>query len=103
MGIHNLTALLKKYSPSSIETTSSGSAYCATQLNGTAAAVDGNTTTVGAVKLAGGSANCGPGGDAEVMANAVTKTGSSIMTEETKSGTSSGSAQTLIGVTTAVS
>ena len=72
-------------------------------LNGTAAAVDGNTTTVGAVKLAGGSANCGPGGDAEVMANAVTKTGSSIMTEQTTSGTSSGSAQTLIGVTTAVS
>ena len=72
-------------------------------LNGTATAVDGNGTTVGAVKLAGGSANCGPGADAEIMANTVKKTGSTVNTEETTSGTSSGTAQTLVGVTTAVS
>ena len=72
-------------------------------LNGTATAVDGNSTSIGAVKLAGGSANAGADGSSEVMGNAITKTGSSVFTEETKAGSGSGSAQILVGVTTAVS
>ena len=71
--------------------------------NGSSAMVDGNGTAVTEGDLAGGSAIGGPAGNAEIFANAVTKTGSSIMTEETVAGSSSGSAQCLIGVTTAVS
>ena len=71
--------------------------------NGSSAMVDGNGTAVPEGDLAGGSAIGGPGANAEMFANAVTKTGSSVFTEETTSGSSSGSAQTLVGVTTAVS
>ena len=72
-------------------------------INGSSAMVDGNGTAVTEGDLAGGSAIGGPAGNAEIFANAVTKTGSSIMTEETKTGSSSGTAQVLVGVTTAVS
>ena len=65
--------------------------------------VDGNGTAVTEGDLAGGSAIGGPAGNAEIFGNAITKTGSSVMTEETKTGTSSGTAQVLVGVTTAVS
>jgi hypothetical protein len=71
--------------------------------NGSSAMVDGNGTAVPEGDFAGGSAIGGPAANAEMFANAVTKTGSSVMTEETKAGSSSGSAQILIGVTTAVS
>ena len=71
--------------------------------NGTAAMVDGNGTAVTEGDLAGGSAIGGPDGGTEIFSNTATKTGSSIMTEETVAGSSSGSAQCLIGVTTAVS
>ena len=64
---------------------------------------DGNGTTVTEGDLAGGSAIGGPGGNAEIFSNTANKTGSSDFTEETKAGTSSGSAQILVGVTTAVS
>ena len=71
--------------------------------DGSSAMVDGNGTAVTTADLAGGSATGGPGADAEIFGNAIEKTGSSVMTEETKAGTSSGSAQILVGVTTAVS
>ena len=71
--------------------------------DGTSALVDGNGTTVTEGDLAGGSAIGGPGGNAEIFSNTANKTGSSVFTEETKAGTSSGSAQILVGVTTAVS
>jgi len=71
--------------------------------NGSSAMVDGNGTAVPEGDLAGGSAIGGPAANAEMFANAVTKTGSSVFTEETTAGSSSGSAQTLVGVTTAVS
>ena len=71
--------------------------------NGTAAAVDSNSTAVPVGDLAGGSAIGGPAGSAEIFGNAVFKTGSTVYTEETKAGSSSGSAQILYGVTTAVS
>jgi len=71
--------------------------------DGTSAIVDGNGTTVTEGDLAGASAIGGPGGNAEIFSNTAAKTGSSVMTEETVSGSSSGSAQCLIGVTTAVS
>ena len=70
---------------------------------GTSTMVDSNSTAVTEGDLAGGSAIGGPAGSAEVFGNAVFKTGSTIYTEETKAGSSSGSAQILIGVTTAVS
>ena len=71
--------------------------------NGSSAMVDGNGTAVPEGDMAGGSAIGGVAGNAEIFANAVTKTGSTIMTEVTTAGSSSGSAQTLLGVTTAVS
>ena len=71
--------------------------------NGSSAMVDGNGTAVTEGDLAGGSAIGGPAGNVEVFSNTAAKTGSSIMTEQTVSGSSSGSAQCLIGVTTAVS
>ena len=71
--------------------------------NGSSAMVDSNSTAVTEGDLAGGSAIGGPAGSAELFGNAVFKTGSTIYTEETKAGSSSGSAQILIGVTTAVS
>ena len=72
--------------------------------HGTAAAVDSNTTAVPVGDYAGGSAIGGPAADAEIFGNAVLKTGSTtVYTEETKAGSSSGSAQILYGVTTATS
>jgi len=72
--------------------------------HGTAAAVDSNSTATPVGDLAGGSAVGGPGADAEIFGNAVLKTGSTtVYTEETKAGSSSGSAQILYGVTTATS
>ena len=71
--------------------------------NGSSAMVDGNGTAVPEGDMAGGSAIGGVAGNAEIFANAVTKTGSTVMTEVTTAGSSSGSAQTLVGVTTAVS
>ena len=71
--------------------------------NGSSAMVDGNGTAVPEGDMAGGSAIGGVAGNAEIFGNAVTKTGSTVMTEVTTAGSSSGSAQTLLGVTTAVS
>ena len=71
--------------------------------NGSSALVDGNGTAVTEGDLAGGSAIGGPGGNVEIFSNTAAKTGSSVFTEETVAGSSSGSAQCLIGVTTAVS
>jgi len=81
-----------------------GDADYAMVANGTATIKDAAAVAVTLPVLAGGSATGGPGRDAEVMGNAVYKTGStSVFTEETVAGSSSGSAQCLIGVTTAVS
>ena len=71
--------------------------------HGTAAAVDSNSTATPVGDLAGGSAIGGPAADAEIFGNAIVKTGSTVYTEETKAGSSSGSAQILYGVTTATS
>ena len=71
--------------------------------NGSSALVDGNGTAVTEGDLAGGTPIGGPGGNAEIFSNTAAKTGSSVFTEETVAGSSSGSAQCLIGVTTAVS
>ena len=71
--------------------------------NGSSAMVDGNGTAVPEGDMAGGSAIGGVAGNAEIFSNTAAKTGSTIMTEVTTSGSSSGSAQTLVGVTTAVS
>jgi len=80
-----------------------GDADYAFVAHGTATIKDAAAVAVTAPVLAGGSATGGPGRDAEVMSNTVLKTGSTVYTEETVSGSSSGSAQCLIGVTTAVS
>ena len=80
-----------------------GDADYAFVANGTATIKDAAAVAVTLPVLAGGSATGGPGRDAEVMSNTVLKTGSTVYTEETVSGSSSGSAQCLIGVTTAVS
>ena len=81
-----------------------GDADYAFVANGTATIKDAAAVAVTLPVLAGGSATGGPGRDAEVMGNAIYKTGStSVFTEETTAGSSSGSAQTLVGVTTAVS
>lgn len=80
-----------------------GDADYAFVANGTATIKDAAAVAVTLPVLAGGSATGGPGRDAEVMANAVLKTGGTVYTEETVAGSSSGSAQCLIGVTTAVS
>ena len=72
--------------------------------NGSSAMVDSNGTAVTEGDMAGGSAIGGPAGSAELFGNAVLKTGSTtVYTEETKAGSSSGSAQILYGVTTAES
>ena len=71
--------------------------------NGSSAMVDGNGTAVPEGDMAGATPLGGPGANAELFGNAVTKTGSSVFTEVTTAGSSSGSAQTLVGVTTAVS
>jgi len=71
--------------------------------NGSSALVDGNGTAVPEGDLAGGSAIGGPAADAEVFSNTALKTGGTIYTEQTVCGSSSGEAQCLIGVTTAVS
>ena len=80
-----------------------GDADYAFVAHGTATIKDASAVAVTLPVLAGGSATGGPGRDAEVMSNTALKTGSTIYTEETKAGSSSGSAQILIGVTTAVS
>ena len=80
-----------------------GDADYAMVANGTAAIVDASAVAVTLPVLAGGSATGGPGRDAEVMSNTALKTGGTVYTEETVAGSSSGSAQCLIGVTTAVS
>jgi len=80
-----------------------GDADYALVTNGTATIKDAAAVAVTLPVLAGGSATGGPARDAEVMSNTVLKTGSTVYTEETVSGSSSGSAQCLIGVTTAVS
>ena len=71
--------------------------------NGSSAIVDGSGVTVTEGDLAGGSAIGGVARNAEIFSNTALKTGSAVYTEETVSGSSSGSAQCLIGVTTAVS
>ena len=71
--------------------------------DGSSAMVDGDGTAVTEGDLAGSSAIGGPAGNAEIFSNTAKKTGSTVSTEETKAGTSSGSAQVLVGVTTAVS
>ena len=80
-----------------------GDADYALVTNGTATIKDAAAVAVTAPVLAGGSATGGPARDAEVMSNTALKTGSTVYTEETTSGSSSGDAQTLVGVTTAVS
>ena len=81
-----------------------GDADYAFVANGTATIKDAAAVAVTLPVLAGGSATGGPARNAEVMANAVYKTGStSVYTEATQAGSSSGSAQVLVGVTTAVS
>ena len=80
-----------------------GDADYAFVAHGTATIKDAAAVAVTLPVLAGGSATGGPGRDAEVMSNTVLKTGSTVYTEETVAGSSSGSAQCLIGVTTAVS
>ena len=71
--------------------------------HGTATIKDAAAVAVTLPVLAGGSATGGPGRDAEVMSNTALKTGGTVYTEETVCGSSSGEAQVLIGVTTAVS
>ena len=80
-----------------------GDADYAFVAHGTATIKDAAAVAVTLPVLAGGSATGGPARNAEVMSNTVLKTGSTIYTEQTVSGSSSGSAQCLIGVTTAVS
>ena len=80
-----------------------GDADYAFVAHGTATIKDAAAVAVTLPVLAGGSATGGPARDAEVTSNTVLKTGSTVYTEETVSGSSSGSAQCLIGVTTAVS
>ena len=80
-----------------------GDADYAFVAHGTATIKDAAAVAVTLPVLAGGSATGGPGRDAEVMSNTVLKTGSTVYTEETVAGSSSGSAQCLIGVTTATS
>ena len=71
--------------------------------NGSSAIVDGSGVTVTEGDLAGGSAIGGVGRNTEIFSNTALKTGSTIYTEQTVAGSSSGSAQCLIGVTTATS
>jgi hypothetical protein len=69
---------------------------------------DGTATTKDAAAVAAtignlAAASHGPDASTAVIGNAITKTGSSVMTTTTQAGTSSGSAAILTGVTTAVS
>ena len=80
-----------------------GDADYAFVANGTATIKDAAAVAVTLPVLAGGSATGGPARDAEVMSNTALKTGGTVYTEETVAGSSSGSAQCLIGVTTATS
>ena len=80
-----------------------GDADYAFVAHGTATIKDAAAVAVTLPVLAGGSATGGPARNAEVMSNTVLKTGSTVYTEETVSGSGSGSAQCLIGVTTATS
>ena len=80
-----------------------GDADYAFVAHGTATIKDAAAVAVTLPVLAGGSATGGPARNAEVMANTALKTGSTIYTEETVCGSSSGETQCLIGVTTAVS
>jgi len=80
-----------------------GDADYAFVAHGTATIKDAAAVAVTLPVLAGGSATGGPGRDAEVMSNTALKTGGTVYTEETVAGSTSGSAQCLIGVTTAVS
>ena len=68
--------------------------------DGTAAAVDGNGTTVAVMDAdhAGGSAAAGADGGSAVFGTAIKKTGSTVNTLTTTSGTSSGSREVLTGV-----
>ena len=81
-----------------------GDTEYAISTNGSSAMVDSNGTAVTEGDMAGGSAIGGPAGSAELFGNVVLKTGSTtVYTEETKAGSTSGSAQILYGVTTAES
>ena len=71
--------------------------------NGSSAMVDSNGTAVPEGDMAGATPIGGPAADAEVFSNTALKTGGTVYTEETVCGSSSGEAQVLIGVTTAVS
>ena len=69
---------------------------------------DGTATTKDAAAVAAtignlAAASHGPDAGTAVIGNAITKTGSSVMTTTTQAGTSTGSAAILTGVTTAVS
>ena len=68
--------------------------------DGTSAAVDGNGTTVAVMDAdhAGGSAAAGADGGSAVFGTAIAKTGSTVNTLTTTSGTSSGSREVLTGV-----
>ena len=68
--------------------------------DGTSAAVDGNGTTVAVMDAAhaGGSAAAGADGGSAVFGTAIKKTGSTVNTLTTTSGTSSGSREVLTGV-----
>ena len=80
-----------------------GDADYAFVAHGTATIKDAAAVAVTLPVLAGGSATGGPARDAEVMSNTALKTGGTVYTEETVAGSGSGSAQCLIGVTTATS
>ena len=71
--------------------------------DGTSAIVDANGTTVPEGDMAGATPLGGPGADAELFTTSANKTGSTIKVETAQSGSSSGSASVLTGVTTAVS
>ena len=71
--------------------------------DGTSAIVDANGTTVPEGDMAGATPLGGPGADAELFTTSATKTGSAVTVETAQSGSSSGSASVLTGVTTAVS
>ena len=68
--------------------------------DGSSAAVDGNGTTVAVMDAdhAGGSAAAGADGGSAVFGTAIKKTGSTVNTLTTTSGTSSGSREVLTGV-----
>lgn len=68
--------------------------------DGTSAAVDGNGTTVAVMDAdhAGGSAAAGADGGSAVFGTAIKKTGSTVNTLTTTSGTSSGTREILTGV-----